>query len=94
MTDRYPEFHAPADEHWLKRYYLSRAIFSLIWVALAFSVGRQSAAGAAVLLVVYPAWDALANFVDLARSGGWRQTARRRSTSRSAPSRHWRYFRR
>ena len=40
------------------------------WVALAFAVGRQSAAGAAVLLVVYPAWDALANFVDLSRSGG------------------------
>lgn len=70
MTDRYPEFHALADEHWLKRYYFSRAVFSLIWVALAFSVGRQSAAGAAVLLVVYPAWDAVANFVDLSRSGG------------------------
>ena len=54
----------------MKRYYFSRAVFSLLWVALAFSVGRQSAAGAAILLIVYPAWDALANFVDLARSGG------------------------
>ncbi|RQV13261.1 DUF308 domain-containing protein [Burkholderia cenocepacia] len=70
MADRYPEFRPPADEQWLKRYYFCRAAFSLVWVALAFSVGRQSAAGAAVLLVVYPAWDALANFVDLSRSGG------------------------
>ncbi|MCA8423598.1 DUF308 domain-containing protein [Burkholderia seminalis] len=70
MVNSRPEFHAPADGRWLKRYYFSRAIFSLIWVALAFSVGRQSAACAAILLVVYPAWDALANFVDLARSGG------------------------
>ncbi|NIF89116.1 MULTISPECIES: DUF308 domain-containing protein [unclassified Burkholderia] len=57
-------------EHWLKRYYFSRALFSVIWVALAFAVGRQSPAAAAVLLVIYPAWDALANFVDLSRSGG------------------------
>ncbi|MBR8073617.1 DUF308 domain-containing protein [Burkholderia cenocepacia] len=70
MADRYLEFRLPADEQWLKRYYFSRAAFSLVWVALAFAVGRQSAAGAAVLLVVYPAWDALANFVDLSRSGG------------------------
>lgn len=70
MADHSPEFRAPADAQWLKRYYFSRAVFSLLWVALAFSVGRQSAAGAAILLIVYPAWDALANFVDLARSGG------------------------
>lgn len=57
-------------EHWLKRYYFSRALFSVIWVALAFAVGRQSPAAAAILLVIYPAWDALANFVDLSRSGG------------------------
>ncbi|WP_186146558.1 DUF308 domain-containing protein [Burkholderia gladioli] len=56
-------------EHWLKRYYFSRALFSVIWVALAFAVGRQSPAAAAILLVIYPAWDALANFVDLSRSG-------------------------
>ena len=65
-----PRIPCPADAQWLKRYYFSRAVFSLLWVALAFSVGRQSAAGAAILLIVYPAWDALANFVDLARSGG------------------------
>jgi len=70
MVNSRPEFHAPADGRWLKRYYFSRAIFSLIWVALAFSVGRQSEAGAAVLLVVYPAWDALANLIDARANGG------------------------
>jgi uncharacterized membrane protein HdeD (DUF308 family) len=33
-------------------------------------VGQHSLAVAAVLLVAYPAWDALANFVDASRSGG------------------------
>ncbi|MBY4693179.1 DUF308 domain-containing protein [Burkholderia latens] len=70
MVDRYPEFSRPGEEQWLKRYYFSRAIFSAICVVLAFSVGRQSAAAAAILLVVYPAWDAVANFVDGQRSGG------------------------
>ncbi|KAG8152616.1 DUF308 domain-containing protein [Burkholderia catarinensis] len=70
MVDRYPEYSLPGEEQWLKRYYFSRAIFSAIWVVLAFSVGRQNPAGAAVLLFVYPAWDALANFVDMSRSGG------------------------
>ncbi|PXW28593.1 DUF308 domain-containing protein [Paraburkholderia caballeronis] len=70
MVDRHPDFSRPNQERWLKRYYFSRAVFSLIWVALALSVGRQSPAGAAILFVVYPAWDALANFVDMSRSGG------------------------
>jgi len=70
MVEHYPGFNAPGNEQWLTRYYFSRAIFSLIWVTLAFSVGRQSTAGAAILLIVYPAWDALANFVDLSRNGG------------------------
>lgn len=55
---------------WLKRYYLARAAFSVIWVALAFTVGRQHPQLAAVMLVVYPAWDAAANYADAARSGG------------------------
>ena len=36
----------------------------------AFTVGRNSWVIAAILLVAYPAWDALANFVDASRSGG------------------------
>lgn len=58
------------DQTWLQRYYFIRAGVGALWAAAAFTVGPQSAAVAAVLLVVYPAWDAVANYVDAARSGG------------------------
>jgi uncharacterized membrane protein HdeD (DUF308 family) len=56
--------------HWLKRYYLTRALFSIVWVAAAFVIGTRSPVIAAVLLVLYPAWDAAANWVDANASGG------------------------
>lgn len=57
-------------DNWLKKYYFTRAAFSLAWVALAVGIGRQSWAVAAALFVLYPVWDALANLVDGSRSGG------------------------
>lgn len=57
-------------DHWLKRYYLTRALFSIVWVAAAIVIGSRSPAIAAVLLVLYPAWDAAANWVDGNTSGG------------------------
>ena len=59
-----------ATSHWLKSYYFFRAGVSVVWVAAAFTLGSQMPPVAAVLLVAYPAWDALANFVDARRSGG------------------------
>jgi uncharacterized membrane protein HdeD (DUF308 family) len=55
---------------WLKGYYFVRFAVSAAWVALAFTVARSAPALAAVMLVAYPAWDALANFLDASRSGG------------------------
>jgi len=60
-------------EGWLKRYYFIRAAFSVVWVALAFAVGQHATAIGAALLIVYPLWDALANYVDMSRSGGMRE---------------------
>ncbi|KQX21880.1 DUF308 domain-containing protein [Variovorax sp. Root434] len=57
-------------EQWLKRYYYLRALFSIVWVTAAFAVGTKVPAIAALLLVVYPAWDATANWIDATRSGG------------------------
>jgi uncharacterized membrane protein HdeD (DUF308 family) len=59
-------------DNWLKKYYLSRGAFAAAWVAIAVTVASRSPALAALLLVCYPAWDALANFVDGLRSGGLR----------------------
>ena len=56
--------------YWLTRYYFTRAAFSIIWVAAALTAGRQSFTIAAILLIIYPAWDAVANYVDAARNGG------------------------
>ncbi|SFU85345.1 Short repeat of unknown function [Polaromonas sp. YR568] len=55
---------------WLKPYYFSRAAFSAVWVLTAFTVGQSMPGVAAALLLVYPAWDAAANFVDARRHGG------------------------
>jgi uncharacterized membrane protein HdeD (DUF308 family) len=58
------------NEYWLKRYYFVRAAFSIMWVIAALVAGRQSFAVAALLLAVYPAWDAAANVIDATRNGG------------------------
>lgn len=61
---------ADAQERWLRFYYFVRAAFSALWVAAAFTLGQSGASIAAVLLIAYPAWDALANTADAAASGG------------------------
>jgi uncharacterized membrane protein HdeD (DUF308 family) len=69
MQNQYATQAHAANESWLKTHYFARAAFSVAWVLLAFS-SLHSTNLAAVLLVIYPAWDALANLVDGARSGG------------------------
>jgi uncharacterized membrane protein HdeD (DUF308 family) len=61
---------APIATGWLKRYYFTRFVFSAVWVLLAFSVAMSNQPLAGIMLVSYPAWDAIANFVDARRSGG------------------------
>src|SRR3546814_8599069 len=58
------------DRDWLKTYYYLRFAVSAIWVALAFTVAKAMPPLAAMMLVAYPAWDALANYLDASRSGG------------------------
>ncbi|RXG92863.1 DUF308 domain-containing protein [Bradyrhizobium zhanjiangense] len=58
---------------WLKHYYFLRVAFSVAWVIAAFAIAPSSAVSAAALLVVYPAWDAAANYLDALCSGGLAQ---------------------
>ncbi|WP_343731441.1 DUF308 domain-containing protein [Duganella sp.] len=58
------------NESWLKKYYFTRAVVSFAWLVAALSVAARSSGIAAILLVCYPLWDALANLVDANRSGG------------------------
>ncbi|MGA1805000.1 DUF308 domain-containing protein [Rhizobium sp. HT1-10] len=70
MANNQTSLGASANEQWLKQYYFTRAAFSVLWVTAALTIGQQSFAVAAALLIAYPAWDAAANVVDAARSGG------------------------
>jgi len=59
----------------LKRYYFLRAGVSVAWIAAAVTVGVASPIPAGVLLVAYPAWDALANALDARANGGLKANA-------------------
>jgi len=54
----------------LRSFYYLRAGVAFAWVAAVLLSAPAPIALAAVLLVVYPAWDALANIIDARRSGG------------------------
>ncbi|MCA6098505.1 DUF308 domain-containing protein [Bradyrhizobium australafricanum] len=60
--------HLSTQSTWLRSYYLGRAIFSVAWVAAAVLFGGQ-AGPAAVLFVIYPAWDGIANLADARVNG-------------------------
>lgn len=55
---------------WPKTYAFIRFGVSAAWVAAALLVAPLNPIIAAVLLVLYPAWDAAANLIDAQRSGG------------------------
>jgi uncharacterized membrane protein HdeD (DUF308 family) len=61
---------APSSVDWLRKYYFARAAFSVAWIVLALTIGRSDPAIAAALLIAYPAWDALANYLDARNDGG------------------------
>ena len=55
---------------WLRNYYAVRFAVAGAWVAAAFTLARGMPHLAVVMLVAYPLWDALANFVDAQSNGG------------------------
>lgn len=70
IEHRLPRPVAQAGPTQLRNYYFARAAVAALWVAAAFSIGETVPLAAAVLLVAYPAWDAIANLFDAARNGG------------------------
>ncbi len=57
---------------WLPKFYFLRAGVAVLWIAAVVLTAPASPALAGTLLVIYPAWDALANLLDAQRSGGIR----------------------
>ena len=55
---------------WLKHYYFTRFVVSALWAIAALTIARNNFDLAAIMLVAYPLWDALANYLDAQRSGG------------------------
>ncbi|TIR23039.1 MAG: DUF308 domain-containing protein [Mesorhizobium sp.] len=70
MSAQMHQSPAQSSNAWLKTYYYLRFAVSAAWVAAAFTVAKNSPPLAAVMLVAYPLWDALANYLDAQRSGG------------------------
>lgn len=56
----------------LRNFYLLRAGVAFAWIAAVLLTSPAPMALAGTLLVLYPAWDALANVLDARRSGGLR----------------------
>lgn len=54
----------------LRNFYFLRAGVAFAWVALAFLFAAGPLPMVGALLVLYPAWDAIANVIDAQRSGG------------------------
>jgi uncharacterized membrane protein HdeD (DUF308 family) len=59
------------DANALKRYYFLRAAVSVAWILAAIAVGAGNPLASGLLLVAYPAWDALANALDARANGGF-----------------------
>ena len=69
----HPQKRLVDNNTWLKRYYFARAGFAILWVGATFGLADSPAAVVAALLLIYPAWDAVANLVDAQHNGGWRR---------------------
>jgi len=67
-TDHQPTATAPSST-WLKGYYFIRFAVAAVWVGLAFALAKNMPQLTAVMLVAYPAWDAVANLADAQRNG-------------------------
>src|SRR5438067_2124797 len=73
MADTLQHLESTDTDRWLRSYYLLRGAVSLVWVGVALTVGGKSPFVAGALLLMYPAWDALANLVDARQNGGLRR---------------------
>lgn len=49
----------------LRRLYFIRAAFSIIWVILVSVLAKTNEIAATILFIIYPAWDAVATFLDI-----------------------------
>lgn len=70
MSSSLPSLTPAPTAQALRNLYFVRAAFSLVWVSLLFLAGKSSPTLTAGLLLLYPAWDALATFADIRANHG------------------------
>ena len=74
MSDQMLKTPSSVDaDRWLKSYCLLRGAVSVAWVITALTVGGTAPAVGSGLLLIYPAWDAVANVVDARQNAGLRR---------------------
>lgn len=49
----------------LRKLYITRVAFSIIWIALVVKVAKTNDTLATILFIIYPAWDVVASFFDI-----------------------------
>src|SRR4051794_7518033 len=49
----------------LRTLYFTRVAFSVLWIILVVTVAKSNDSLAAILFIIYPAWDVLATFFDM-----------------------------
>lgn len=49
----------------LRKLYFTRAAFSIVWVTLVAVLAKTNVTIATVLFIIYPAWDAVATYLDI-----------------------------
>lgn len=54
----------------LRHFYYLRALVAFAWVAIVFAAAKAPLLVTGTLLVLYPAWDAIANLIDARNNGG------------------------
>ena len=65
-----PDKQAVETARSLRTLYFTRATFSVLWVILVFLFAKTSTGIAAILLIVYPAWDVVGTFLDIRANQG------------------------
>ena len=76
MTDQSLKNRTSSEaDQWLRSYYVVRGLVSLVWVAAVVIIGPRFPFAAGALLLIYPAWDGLANIIDASLNGGLRRNS-------------------
>jgi uncharacterized membrane protein HdeD (DUF308 family) len=71
MQQQVSTIRADQGRTWLRNYYAVRFAVAAAWVVVALTIARTAPMLAVVMLIAYPLWDALANFVDARSNGGF-----------------------